>query len=314
MSSSKPSKPRRARALATALPVLVAFALGGCATPAQEANSLLVRAAPDIDGGHDLPGGIELARQATVADPADSKAWYWLGYGLFLQKHYDQAVPALRKALDAGATGDQYWSAVYTLGQCYLNTSNEAAFRNLLSSIGGAQAKTAPSLNSQGLLFLSANMLGPAILSFRGAIALDPGNPIFPQNLAEAVRKIDSSYGAAYRAHPSLDMLLSSKEAAVEVGRWRNRMLVDAKETLVPAVLRDSKSEDLQALATKVEQTILDLTHETEMASERAERAEGNVPGSGDGQREIALVYRERIALLKPILASVREEIGNRKR
>jgi tetratricopeptide (TPR) repeat protein len=302
------------RSLMAVLAILAALGVGGCATPTQEANTLLVKAAPEIESGSDVPDGVALARKATEADPTAPGGWYWLGYGLFIQKNYADAASALRKALDTGAVSDQYWSAVYVLGQCYARTSDKAAFQKLVESAANVQAKTAPSLNSKGQLFLSAAMIGPAIQSFMGALILVPGNSVYSQNVAAAVQEIDPIYGAAYRAHPSFKMLLFSQESAVEVGRWRNRTLVEAKDTLLPTVLRDSKSEELEELATKIEQAILDLTHETEMATDRAQRADANLPGSGELQREFALVYRERIALLKPILASVREEISNRQK
>jgi hypothetical protein len=78
----------------------------------------------------------------------------------------------------------------------------------------------------------------------------------------------------------------------------------------------------------KIEQTILDLNHECEVAKDRAQQAAANPEASssrGRGQsgarglsvdelRDLSISYRERIELLKPIAAALKEEIANRNR
>lgn len=110
--------------------------------------------------------------------------------------------------------------------------------------------------------------------------------------------------------------LLASSDSSVDVARERNRALISAKNEQLPAMLREWKTERLAALVVKVEQTILDLNHEAEVANDHAQQAAaaGSQGAQVDAQRGLAISYRERIELLKPILAALREEIANRGR
>jgi hypothetical protein len=126
----------------------------------------------------------------------------------------------------------------------------------------------------------------------------------------------------------TLEELLTSADGSVTLARARNRALIAAKNQQLPAILRDRKTDELSALVVKIEQTILDLNHESEVAKDRAQqsaagpesaadRAHGQPGFSGltvDGLRDLSISYRERIELLKPIAAALREEITNRNR
>jgi hypothetical protein len=132
----------------------------------------------------------------------------------------------------------------------------------------------------------------------------------------------------------SLRDLLAGSDQNASVARARNRALVAARIQQLPAILRDSKTEQLSALVVKIEQTILDLDHECEIAKDKAQQsvASGGAPdamqrsgGRGevgpaassanlDELRDLAICYRERIGLLKPIAAALKEEIANRNR
>lgn len=104
------------------------------------------------------------------------------------------------------------------------------------------------------------------------------------------------------------------------IGRWRNRLLVEAKEKTLPKLLATKKTHELVDFATKLEKTTLDLTHERELAKDEAQAlVEKNQPADKEGRspdvlRELAHVYEERIEVLKAILAAVRDEITNRSR
>jgi tetratricopeptide (TPR) repeat protein len=116
----------------------------------------------------------------------------------------------------------------------------------------------------------------------------------------------------AFRSNPKLEDLLKAGDPSVAVARWRNRTLVEAKNTLLPNLLRDSKTRELSGLVTKIEQLILDLSHESEVAKDRAQQAVEKGSGTAAGHRELSLIYKERIEVLKPILAAIKEEIANR--
>jgi hypothetical protein len=108
--------------------------------------------------------------------------------------------------------------------------------------------------------------------------------------------------------------LLVAKEANVMLARQRNRTLIAAKTLTLPSLLRDRRTPELTALTIQIEQLILDLNHEAEMEKDRAQRAAEQDPEAVEYHRELAIVYKERIEVLKPINAAIKEEIANRNR
>ncbi len=110
-----------------------------------------------------------------------------------------------------------------------------------------------------------------------------------------------------------VDLLVSS-EKSVGLARARNRAIVAAKNHQLPAILREKKTDELTALVVKIEQTILDLDHECEVAKDQAQQSIASGNPQLDELRGLAICYRERIELLKPILAALKEEIANRNR
>jgi hypothetical protein len=112
-----------------------------------------------------------------------------------------------------------------------------------------------------------------------------------------------------------LDKLLASQDGAVSTARARNRALIEAKGLTFSDLLRNKKTADLTSLAIQIEQTILDLNHESETCKDRAQQAaeHGTARENDVAQlRELALVYKERIEILKPILTAIKDEIANR--
>ena len=121
---------------------------------------------------------------------------------------------------------------------------------------------------------------------------------------------------AEFFTKASLFDLLARSDKSVFLARERNLAIVAAKNQQLPAMLRDRKTDELSALVVKIEQTILDLNHECERAKDRAQQATAT---NGDPQQidkllGLAISYRERIELLKPILTALKEEIANRNR
>jgi tetratricopeptide (TPR) repeat protein len=117
-------------------------------------------------------------------------------------------------------------------------------------------------------------------------------------------------------AKASLSDLLASSDKTESNARERNRAIIAAKNQQLPAILREKKTDELSALVVKIEQTILDLNHESEVAKDRAQQATAT---NGDARqieelRGLTISYRERIELLKPILTALKEEIANRNR
>ena len=114
----------------------------------------------------------------------------------------------------------------------------------------------------------------------------------------------------------SLANLLAAADKTEALARARNLAIVAAKNRQLPAMLREKKADELSALVVKIEQTILELNHECEVAKDRAQQAAAT---NGDARqieelRGLTISYRERIELLKPILTALKEEIANRSR
>jgi hypothetical protein len=133
--------------------------------------------------------------------------------------------------------------------------------------------------------------------------------------VADLRHKAALTAAAAFRK-ASLAELLGGSDEFVALAHERNRAIIAAKNQQLPAILRDGKTDELSVLVVKIEQTILDLDHECEVAKDRAQQATAT---NGDPQqieelRGLAISYRERIELLKPILTALKEEIANRNR
>jgi type IV pilus biogenesis protein CpaD/CtpE len=150
---------------------------------------------------------------------------------------------------------------------------------------------------------------------------------------------------ASLKTAPLADLLVATDHNPTIV-RERNRAIVAAKNEQLPGILRSWKTDQLSALVVKIEQTILDLNHECELAKDKAQQsvADGtsqnadtdvqstrmNARGRGlpaatgqprdsatssvEAQRDLSISYSERIELLKPILAALKDEIANRNR
>jgi len=116
---------------------------------------------------------------------------------------------------------------------------------------------------------------------------------------------------------PDLRKLLVAEESSLTVARWRNEMLADAKNQQLPALLRDSKTDELIDLAGKIEHAILDCARQSEALKEQLGRAVEPASPPGAPQpvnepRELSRALKERIELLAPILDAVNAEIVNR--
>jgi membrane-associated protease RseP (regulator of RpoE activity) len=137
---------------------------------------------------------------------------------------------------------------------------------------------------------------------------------------------------AAFQEAALADLFVAA-DKTIAAARARNRAIIGAKTRQLPKLLRDTKTDDLTALVVKIEQTILDLNHESEVAKDRAQQATVNPEASSgrgrergqpaaagdrgptvDELRDLSISYRERIELLKPIAAALKEEIANRNR
>jgi hypothetical protein len=110
-----------------------------------------------------------------------------------------------------------------------------------------------------------------------------------------------------------LASLPPSASAIIENARWRTRILLQAKTSTLPTLLKNNAAQQLQALLIKTEQAVLNCTHEADLAKNRAQQAVEN--GSDPSKdREWSLVYNEHLAVLNAIVAAIKEELANRQR
>jgi hypothetical protein len=89
---------------------------------------------------------------------------------------------------------------------------------------------------------------------------------------------------------------------------------LQSKNRTLTMLLREARTEDLQALVELAERAILDSNHQAETLKDRAHgRIELGGPGA-DLLRELSFAYKERIEVLKPVLAAIRDEMENRRK
>lgn len=149
--------------------------------------------------------------------------------------------------------------------------------------------------------------------------ALQTMLPHLEASLAKAVqyrlRQPERDQAAAGLGTAPLPDLLVARDPTVDLARARNHALIAAKTKQLPDILRNTGTDGLTNLIVKVEQTVLDLDHEGALLNDRAQRlaANGN-PQQMEALRGLAICYRERIELLKPIAAAIKEELANRNR
>lgn len=92
-----------------------------------------------------------------------------------------------------------------------------------------------------------------------------------------------------------------------DVLRWSNGVLLDAKNRSLDRLLREESREDLLSLVTRIERAILDLNEKSEQAKDQAQAKVEKGQGDPAPDREFSLLCRQRIEILKPILAALKQ-------
>jgi len=98
-----------------------------------------------------------------------------------------------------------------------------------------------------------------------------------------------------------------------EILRWNNGILLDAKNRSLDKVLREESREGLLVMVTRIEQSILDLSERSEQAKDRAQSMVEKGQGDPAPERELSVLCRQRIEVLKPILGALKQEAALRK-
>lgn len=92
-----------------------------------------------------------------------------------------------------------------------------------------------------------------------------------------------------------------------EVLRWSNSMLLDAKNRSLERLLQEESRETLLVLATRIERSILDLNEQAERAKDKAQAMVEKGQGDPAPERELSILCRQRIEILKPVLAAIKQ-------
>jgi len=89
--------------------------------------------------------------------------------------------------------------------------------------------------------------------------------------------------------------------------RWSNGVLLDAKNRSLEKIMREENREGLLGLVTRIERAILDLNEKSEQAKDQAQAKVEKGQGDPAPERELSLLCRQRIEVLKPILAAIKQ-------
>jgi hypothetical protein len=88
--------------------------------------------------------------------------------------------------------------------------------------------------------------------------------------------------------------------------RWSNGVLLEAKNRSLPKMLKEKSGDELLSLVTRIEKSILDLNEQVEQAKDRAQTMVEKGEGNPAPDRELSVLCRQRIEILKPILAAIK--------
>ena len=162
----------------------------------------------------------------------------------------------------------------------------------------------------------STSWSGQRMLTGSMQYAFEQLMPVMKAGVAEYFQHLAEQSTARKMQAASLPELIVGGDRTVELARIRNRQLIAAKNQQLPLLLRERKTAELTDLVVTIEQAILDLNHDSEVAKDQAQQAAAGGESSLqiDEIRGLGICYRERIELLKPILGALKEEIANRNR
>jgi hypothetical protein len=91
-----------------------------------------------------------------------------------------------------------------------------------------------------------------------------------------------------------------------EIIRWSNGVLLEVKNRTLPRMLQQKSSRELMDLATRIEKTLLDLDLQAEQCKNRAQGMVEQGQGDPTAERELAVLYRQRIEVFKPIVGALK--------
>jgi len=116
---------------------------------------------------------------------------------------------------------------------------------------------------------------------------------------------------------PSLEDFIDTPDLSgadrAEILRWSNGVLLEAKNRSLLRTLKEKINDELLGLVTRIEKSILDLSEQAERAKDRAQNIVQKGEGDPAPERELSILCRQRIEVLKPILAALKQEAAVRR-
>ncbi|RJP76813.1 MAG: hypothetical protein C4522_17280 [Desulfobacteraceae bacterium] len=95
--------------------------------------------------------------------------------------------------------------------------------------------------------------------------------------------------------------------------RWSNGILLEAKNRSLEKLLREESRSTLLGLVIRIEKSILDLNEQAERAKDRAQTKVEKDEGDPGPDRELSILCRQRIEVLKPVLGAIKQEVAARR-
>jgi hypothetical protein len=178
-------------------------------------------------------------------------------------------------------------------------------------SITAIETATGTQITTQPRVYPSYGSWASATPPFMASLKAE-----FAANLQAYLKGKQAQADKILFAKASLTELVAGIDKTAASASERNQAIIVAKNQQLPVLLRENKTEQLSALVITIEQTTLTLNHEGELATDHAQQltAAGGNAQQIDELRGLAISYQERIELLKPIAAALKEEIANRNR
>jgi hypothetical protein len=105
---------------------------------------------------------------------------------------------------------------------------------------------------------------------------------------------------------------ISGKDWAENL-RWSNGLLLEAKNRSLMKMLKEKTGDELLTLVTRIEKAVLDLSALAERAKDNAQAIVEKGQGDPAPDRELSILCRQRIEILKPVLAAVKQAAGTKK-
>jgi tetratricopeptide (TPR) repeat protein len=304
------------------------YVLGGWAFPRARAKHYISESTAYC-GKKDFNRAIEAAKQATIEDPTYGEAWFNLGW---MYSHYshdnqiDEAIQAYEKGIAIGHTGGpDDWSMVYyvegcdQLGDIYCAQKKYDKAIRIYTTLTQNYPNDSSELKHLGNAYLGNDQMQEAIETYTKAAVINPDDtevrnklqkakqrlqqeraPLQQQRAAELSR--EGHFQQIFKLSPDDDLTVSQVNDSIIT--WKNQHLDD--------LVQKSSAEDLRECADLIEHTIIQATAASEREKDEAQRLVAGGASGGDERTELAVAYRLRIEVLKPILAAIKEEIANR--